>query len=158
MNGIKRLLFVFIFIFIGGLFINGQNGAVKEVKLKEILNSAKIWKANFENYIPDLNLIKNLNKKIDKKLKIDVYLALWCGDSKNNVPKFIKILKSLKKNISVNYYLCARKKNKTIKFFVKEKNIIRVPTFIFYRDNKEIGRIVENPKTTLEEDFLEIIF
>jgi len=34
----------------------------------------------------------------------------------------------------------------------------RVPTFIFFRDGREIGRIVENPKTGMVEDFMEILF
>jgi len=33
-----------------------------------------------------------------------------------------------------------------------------VPTFIFYRGGGEIGRIVENPKAGMIEDFMEIVF
>jgi hypothetical protein len=33
----------------------------------------------------------------------------------------------------------------------------KVPTFIFYRSDREIGRIVENPKTGLLEDTIEIL-
>ena len=32
-----------------------------------------------------------------------------------------------------------------------------IPTFIVYRKDAEIGRIVETPKTTLEADLLEIL-
>ena len=39
----------------------------------------------------------------------------------------------------------------------KGLNIHRVPTFIFYKDNKEIGRIVEYPKQDFERDILTII-
>jgi hypothetical protein len=35
-------------------------------------------------------------------------------------------------------------------------NISRVPTFIFHRNEIEIGRITETPIETLEEDFLKI--
>jgi len=159
MRNLKKLLTVFFtFVFVNGLILYGINEEIKEVKSDVILNSGKIWKDNYKNYIPDVNLVKNLDEKIDEQLSVEVYLAIWCGDSQNNVPKFIKILESLKKKIKVRYFLCDRKKDKKEKFFVKEKSIIRVPTFIFYRDNKEIGRVVENPKTTLEEDALEIIF
>jgi hypothetical protein len=51
-----------------------------------------------------------------------------------------------------------RKPSKKVKYFVEELKVERVPTFIFYRDGKEIGRIIENPKTSLIEDFLEIVF
>ncbi len=32
-----------------------------------------------------------------------------------------------------------------------------VPTFIFYRNDEEIGRIVEMPYESLEKDMLEIV-
>jgi hypothetical protein len=35
---------------------------------------------------------------------------------------------------------------------VDAMQIKNVPTFIFYREGKEIGRIVENPSNTLESD------
>ena len=36
-------------------------------------------------------------------------------------------------------------------------NIIRVPTFIFYKNGEEIGRFVEYPRETVEEDILKIV-
>jgi tetratricopeptide (TPR) repeat protein len=36
-------------------------------------------------------------------------------------------------------------------------NIHRVPTFIFYKDGKEINRIVEHPVNTFEDDILQIV-
>ena len=39
----------------------------------------------------------------------------------------------------------------------KGHNIHRVPTFIFYKDNKEVSRIVEHPVETLERDIEKIV-
>ena len=50
------------------------------------------------------------------------------------------------------------KPNKQTKYYVKDLKVERVPTFIFYKNNKEIGRIIENPKKDMAEDFLEIVF
>ena len=38
-------------------------------------------------------------------------------------------------------------------------NILRVPTFIFYKDGKEIGRFVEHAidGSTIEDDILKIV-
>lgn len=36
-------------------------------------------------------------------------------------------------------------------------NIFRVPTFIIYENNREVGRIVEYPATTMERDLLQIL-
>jgi hypothetical protein len=35
--------------------------------------------------------------------------------------------------------------------------IQRVPTFIFYKNNIEAGRIIENPATSLEQDIVNIL-
>jgi hypothetical protein len=45
---------------------------------------------------------------------------------------------------------------KTTHFKMEHLKIERVPTIIFYSNNRE-GRIVETPKTTLEKDMLEIV-
>ena len=39
----------------------------------------------------------------------------------------------------------------------KGLNIHRVPTFIFYKDAKEIGRFVERVRESLEKDMLKIV-
>jgi hypothetical protein len=36
-------------------------------------------------------------------------------------------------------------------------NILKVPTFIFYKKGKEIGRYVEYARESLEEDMLKIV-
>jgi hypothetical protein len=36
-------------------------------------------------------------------------------------------------------------------------NIVYVPTFIFYKDGVEVGRIVEAPKHSLEIDIINIL-
>ena len=46
---------------------------------------------------------------------------------------------------------------KTHDYSIKELKIKRVPTFIFYKEGKEIGRIIESPNETLEKDFLKIV-
>jgi len=36
-------------------------------------------------------------------------------------------------------------------------NIIRVPTMLFYKNGKEVNRIVESPIESLEEDMAQIL-
>ncbi len=110
------------------------------------------------NYRIDESFLETLKAKIGDNLKIDVYLGTWCSDSLNNVPKFINIIEAVEEdNLPINYYNVDRKPSKDVKYYVEDLKVERVPTFIFYRNGKEIGRIVENPKNSLIEDFLEII-
>ena len=50
-----------------------------------------------------------------------------------------------------------KKPNKDVKYYVEDMKVERVPTFVFFRDGKEIGRTIENPKKSLLDDFLEIL-
>lgn len=127
---------------------------------EKILKTNADWGKKYMNYRVDESLLDTLKSKTGDDLNIVVYLGTWCGDSLNNVPGFIKIIDELGAGdkIPVEYYNVKRKPNRSMKYYVEELTVERVPTFIFYRSGKEIGRIVENPKNSLIEDFLEIIF
>lgn len=145
-----------VVFFFSSLLIGG--GKMEKIDRDKILQTGKEWQDNYARYRVDESLLDTLKSKLGKNLKIDVYLGLWCSDSRNNVPKFIKILDKLETKVPVNYYNVPRKPGKNVKYFIEDLKVERVPTFIFYRDGKEIGRIIENPKKSLVEDFLEIIF
>jgi len=131
----------------------------EKIDKSKILETGQEWKDNYMNYRVNDSMLETLKAKIGDGLKIDVYLGTWCSDSLNNVPKFIKIIEALAAdNLPVTYYNVNRKPSSDVKYYVEDLKVERVPTFIFYRDGKEIGRIVENPKNSLIEDFLEIIF
>ncbi len=117
-----------------------------------------MWKQIYEEYQFDPGIIEVLSSKISKVGSINIYFAFWCGDSENNVPPFQRILDEIgDTGIKVNYYVVQRKKPGE-KYYFENLKVERIPTFVFFKDGKEIGRIIENPKVTLEEDFLEIVF
>lgn len=89
-------------------------------------------------------------------LNITIVLGTWCGDSKEFVPPFLKILDSLSFPESNLKLICVDRQRQGLADEVKDLDIKLVPTFIFYRDGKEIGRIIESPKQGLEKDFLKI--
>ncbi len=104
-------------------------------------------------YIPKDEAVKKI-ASVKEKTKIVVVFGYWCPDSQRNVPRFFTIMwKAQNPNISYELIPVGRGKNP-----LREKlNIKRIPTFIIYREGKEIGRIVENPRKTLEEDLAEIL-
>ena len=115
------------------------------------------WQEKYDKYNPAADMIDALKAKLGTDMKIDVYLGLWCPDSCNNVPPFIKILDIAASNVPVRYFGLPRKASRDVKYYFEEMQVERVPTFIFYRGGKEIGRIIENPKTGMLEDMLDIV-
>lgn len=99
------------------------------------------------------DMIKLLAGDVD----VVVIMGTWCGDSKREVPRFLKIadLSSIPPQ-HIKFYGVDR--TKTSSDGVTEKyRIDRVPTFIFLKNQQEIGRIVESPVHSLEEDILIIL-
>lgn len=141
------------------IFLSPLLTSKERMDKNKILETGQEWKDNYMNYRVDESFLETLKAKIGDNLKIDVYLGTWCSDSLNNVPQFIKIIEAVEaENLPVNYYNVKRKPGSDVKYYVEDLKVERVPTFIFYRDGKEIGRIIENPQKSLVEDFLEIIF
>ncbi len=130
--------------------------AAEEITREKIFSNPQ-WQEKYDKYDPAADLIDTLKVKLGTDMKIDVYLGLWCPDSRNNVPPFIKILDQSGSTVPVRYFGVPRKASKDVKYYVEEMNVQKVPTFIFYREGKEIGRIIENPKTGMLEDMSEII-
>ncbi len=131
--------------------------ASEEITKEKILAAAPEWQEKYDKYQPVAEIVDAMKAKLGPDMRIDVYLALWCPDSRNNVPVFIKILDRAGTAVPVRYFNLARKAKKDVKYYVEELKVERVPTFIFYRDGKEIGRIVENPKAGMIEDLAEIV-
>ena len=115
------------------------------------------WRENYDGYNPDPERIPTLKEKLGENVRVDIYLGLWCQDSRNNVPPFLKILDTAGTAVPVRFFNVQRKPVKSIRYFVDKFQVDRVPTFVFYRGDREIGRIVENPKEGLAEDMEEIL-
>jgi hypothetical protein len=129
---------------------------VNEITRQKVLKDEE-WQASYDSYKPDPAKIEELKSKLGSDLNIDIYLGLWCADSKNNVPAFLKMLDAAGVSVPVRFFNAQRKPVKTIQYFSDKYRIEKVPTFIFYRGNVEAGRIIENPTVNLVEDSIAIL-
>ena len=139
------------------LFVCGSVWGQKAVNRADILLNPE-WKKIYDDYKPDPQLIESLKNRAPE-LKADVYFAYWCDDSKNHVPVFLKILDALQiPEFKVNFYEVEKKATADQKFYVEDMMVEKVPTFIFYANDFEMGRIVENPKNSILQDIMIIVF
>ncbi len=130
---------------------------LNEISRDKILSAGQEWRGNYDSYQPDPDRIEALKSRLGTGLRIDVYLGLWCPDSRNHVPRFIKILDTAGIAVPIRFFNVQRKPVKTIRYYSDQFKVERVPTFIFYRGDEEIGRIVENPTAGLVEDMTAIL-
>ncbi len=96
-----------------------------------------------------------------KGLAVEAYFGTWCGDSKRQLPRLLRLLDATGfdgKHLSMVGLSDQSMEFKKAPDGVEAKRRIhRTPTIVFVRDGVEIGRIVETPSTSLEADMLAIL-
>ena len=90
-------------------------------------------------------------------LNITIVMGTWCSDSKREIPRFLKILDKLDFPEDAVKLIFVDREKRGLEDEVEYLDIELVPTIIFYRDDEELGRIVESPYGTLEEDIIDIL-
>ncbi|MBL6448039.1 hypothetical protein JMN32_17105 [Fulvivirga sp. 29W222] len=103
--------------------------------------------------------------KIDWKhnlhgIEVEIYMGTWCGDSKNWVPKFVRMWEELglpRDQLKfIALYGSGAHYKQGPEGEEQGKQIHRVPTFIFKREDTEFARIVESPASDLVTDVAQI--
>ncbi|NOX18780.1 MAG: thioredoxin family protein [Chlorobi bacterium] len=111
----------------------------------------------YEIYTPMIENKSTLKEKLEN-VNITIAMGTWCSDSRMLVPEFYKILDALEFPEDRITLICVDREKKGMKNETDSLNIERVPTFIFYDENKnELGRIIEFPEETLEIDMDKIL-
>lgn len=110
----------------------------------------------YKSYKPNNEIVNQL-KPLKNELKILVVAGTWCGDTQRELPRFYKLTNQIgipNENIEL-ILVDENKKSNYLNISALEVN--NVPTFIFFKDGKEQGRIIEKPKNTLEEDLANLL-
>ena len=162
----KILLGVILIASIGCLAQKKETAVTKdeEGNLIGITNKADFLQEPYTDWFsPNYNDYKT-NKEIINKLKpllkditIKAFMGTWCGDSQEQTPAFYKILDETGFNYKNLELVAVNRDRETPDNLQKGFDIERVPTLIFYKEGKEIGRFVEYPRETIEADILKIV-
>ncbi len=110
----------------------------------------------YEEYKVNEKVVLEL-KNLLKDVKIKAFMGTWCGDSKRETPKLYKLLDKANFNYKNLEFIAVDRQKKSPKNLQKGYDIRYVPTFIFYKKGKEIGRFVEYAIESFEEDLIKIL-
>ena len=112
---------------------------------------------HYKNYQPEKKIVEEIKKNLSG-ISVLCFMGTWCGDSKRETPRFYKIMEQANFNFEKNFTLIVLNRLKKTSDNLQEGYAIRrVPTFIFYKKGKELGRYVEYPRESMEKDILKII-
>ncbi|MBZ0097570.1 MAG: thioredoxin family protein, partial [Taibaiella sp.] len=107
-------------------------------------------------YQPGAEDISYLKNELNK-YQLVVFMGTWCEDSHNLIPKLYKALEASgypAQQLTL-YGLNREKKGKGTAH--EEYKVLYVPTIIVLSDDKEVGRITETVRKSVEADLVTII-
>jgi thiol-disulfide isomerase/thioredoxin len=111
----------------------------------------------YEEYQFNTEAVNKLNSISKDNLSIKIVMGTWCPDSRREVPRFMRILDLWKFPPDKLTFIGVDESKLSPVGEYESLNIQRVPTFIFYKNNIEAGRIIEVPQTSLEQDMVNIL-
>jgi tetratricopeptide (TPR) repeat protein len=130
------------------------------VSAMQMANYKTWFDDSYNKYTVDAGSTQPLKPLLQNK-RMEIFLGTWCGDSRREVPRMLKILQSAGMDSTQLSLIFVDNSSDSYKqspqHEEKGKNIHHVPSFIIYEGKKEIGRIIETPVVSLEKDLLAIL-
>ncbi len=121
-------------------------------------NRIRVWfYKGYDEYQVNPEALKQLEDIDREGLTIKIVMGTWCPDSRREVPRFMKVLDAWEFPSGKLTFIGVDNGKLSPVGEYEQLEIQRVPTFIFYKNNIEAGRIIENPVTSLEQDMVNIL-
>jgi thiol-disulfide isomerase/thioredoxin len=116
-----------------------------------------VWfDSSYAAYEPDASLLNHLRTMRDS-VELVVVFGTWCSDSRRELPRFWKIEDSVHLPAGKITMIAVDRTMDIPQGIRKEYNITNVPTFIVLYRGLEMGRIVESPRVSLEQDIVNML-
>ncbi|MEO8405715.1 MAG: hypothetical protein ABI480_14000 [Chitinophagaceae bacterium] len=162
-----------IFFIIPALVLTIICAAQNEIKKNDILYGRitkedlmtapfnKWFDSSYAVYKPDEEIINAIKKLNTKDISLQVFMGTWCGDSRREVPRLLKIVNELGWPATKVTIIAVGSSDSLYKQSPNGeeagKGLYRVPPIIIYKNGAEINRINEFAVMSLERDLLNIL-
>jgi thiol-disulfide isomerase/thioredoxin len=114
------------------------------------------FRDNYKQHTLDTVTIQTIKSDLASS-DITVFMGTWCEDSQREAPAFYKILDLAGIDSNTIKLITVSEDKDTPEGLEDGLDITNVPTIIFSKDGKELGRIVEYPLESLEKDMAKIL-
>ena len=119
---------------------------IGDISQAELLDRHEVFKRNYDTYEVPAGI-----DGLPADLEVKILFGTWCHDSEREVPRMLKLLAASgvkEENISL-ISLDIRKEEPRGR--AKAFDVLFTPTFIFFLDGIELGRITERPTVSLSD-------
>ena len=123
-----------------------------DISQAQLLERHEVFKRNYDAYEVTAGI-----DGLPADLKVKILFGTWCHDSEREIPRVLKLLAASdvkEENISL-IALDIRKEEPEGR--AKALDVRFTPTFVFFSDGIELGRIVERPIKSLQADIKAIV-
>ena len=151
MGGVAAALVLFI-VTPQSLEATADRYPLGDISQAELLERHEVFKRNYDAYEVTAGI-----DGLPADLKVKILFGTWCHDSEREVPRMLKLLAASgvkEDNISL-ISLDIRKEEPEGR--AKALDVRFTPTFIFFSDDVELGRIIERPVESLQADIAEMV-
>jgi len=123
---------------------------------EELLRQLPAYKKGMEEYHPNADAVTAI-KGVRQPVNVEVWFGSWCPHCRAVVPRFLKLLQAAANaNLAVSFEGVPREFGTYAPSLARD--VKGLPTFIFTKDGKELGRIRGEPATgTLEDEIARIL-
>ena len=129
-------------------------GALSQVEV--FLSENPHYRDIVESCQPDSGTLEGIKDRITD-LNVKVFFGDWCPDCRAHIPAFLAaVLELAVDDFELEFIEMNRQMSDGLNK-AAEHEVMAIPTFIFFRDGEEIGRIIERPHESIEKDIAEIL-
>ena len=125
---------------------------VGEISKTQLFHDYPRFKESYEGYSFD-----EAAENLPGDFRVLVMFGTWCHDSEREVPRMLKLLGSLGVEEWAVTLIALDQAKREPRGRARALQVDFTPTFIFYVGGREVGRIVERPETTLEQDIRRLL-
>ena len=130
-------------------------GHVTRAQLRAYEPWALFWE---QVYVPNAAAVASI-KKDAADVSILLVMGTWCPDSKRELPRYFATMDAAGLGDAKLTMIGVDRTKKDTEGLTDKWDITRVPTFVFLRNGKEVGRFVEHTPTdsTFEAEMAKIL-
>jgi len=125
---------------------------IGDISQAELLARHEVFKRNYDAYE-----VTAVIDELPADLEVKILFGTWCHDSQREVPRMLKFLAASgvkEENISL-ISLDIRKEEPEGR--AKALEVRFTPTFVFFSEGAELGRIIERPVVDLTHDLTALV-
>lgn len=144
------------------VIVKGNTLLLGKISLRQLQQApfAEWYQKEYAAYQVDA-AVKDSLRTLINSCRYEIFLGTWCGDSRREVPRLMKVLDAMGIKASAITIIALGNRDTLYKqspaHEEQGKDIYRVPHLNIYKNGKELGRITETPVKTWERDMLAIV-